>query len=186
MRLHHDEHLKNYVDTLNAALKDYPEFHNRDLTWLANNSGALPDSVRNTVRTRAGAVLNHNQYFSQLKNSDIDAPTGELAEKIEEQFGSLDNFKEEFLKNAEELFGSGWTFLVMDKREESFGELSILNLINQDRPSNNVWETIIALDVWEHSYYLLYQNRRREYLDAWWQVVDWDEISKLYNEKTQM
>ncbi len=186
MHLHHDAHLKNYVDTLNAALKDYPEFHNKSLEWLANNSGALPDSIRNTVRTRAGAVLNHNQYFRLLQKSDNNNPVGEFAEKIKEQFASVDNFKQEFLKNAEELFGSGWTFLVMDKRPESKGELKILNLLNQDRPSNNTWKTLIALDVWEHAYYLLYNNRRKEYLEAWWNVADWEEINKDYNNKTQM
>lgn len=180
MQLHHGAHLKGYVDTLNDALKDYPEYHNWSLERLINNSGALPESIRTTVRTRAGAVLNHNQYFNEMAGTTSENPVGEFQEGLINQFGSIENFKNIFLENAKDLFGSGWTFLAMDIRPESFGRFQILNLLNQDRPSNVNWKVILLTDVWEHAYYLKYNNRRNEYLDEWWKVVDWDKINNNY------
>ena len=181
MHLHHDAHLKDYVDTLNAALKDFPEYHNWSLERLINSSGALPQSIRATVRSRAGAVLNHNQYFEEMSPDSANVPEGDIAEELANQFGSIENFKTVFLENARNLFGSGWTFLVMDIRPESFGKFEILNLLNQDRPSDSNWIVLMLVDVWEHAYYLKYNNRRSEYLNAWWQVINWDKINENYN-----
>jgi len=182
MKLHHDAHLKGYVDTLNAELKKFPEYHNWSLERLVNNSGALPMSIRGIVRTRAGAVLNHNQYFDEMSPDGAQKPVGKLADALTMQFGSIDNFKNIFLENAEELFGSGWTFLVMDIRPESFGELKILNLLNQDRPSDANWKVLLLTDVWEHAYYLKHNNKRADYLKDWWEVVDWDKVNKNYTD----
>lgn len=185
MELHHNAHLKGYIDTLNEALKNYPEYHRWSLERLISNSGALPENIRTTVRTRAGAVLNHNQYFDEMKKDSKEIPDGEFKEELIKQFGSIENFKEIFLDNAKELFGSGWTFLVMDIRPESFGRFQILNLLNQDRPSDANWKVIMLTDVWEHAYYLKYKNRRDEFLNAWWNVINWENISRNYtNEKS--
>lgn len=132
LRLHHSGALKNYVDRLNAALGSYPMYHSWSLDRLISNNGALPGEIRQQVRAYAGGVLNHQNYFLSMSNDKSDVPIGKLAEVIQKQFGSYETFQQVWAENALQVFGSGWTFLVMDLRHESFGSFNILNLINQD------------------------------------------------------
>lgn len=177
MRLHHDKHHQTYCDKFNAALEKYPEYYEKDAESLIVNINNLPEDIRLEVRNHGGGYVNHNFFWKSLSPAaQSGAPEGDLLDAINSTFGNLDNFKSAFKNKALALFGSGWTWLVKDEE----GKLEIVNLPNQDSPLSNNKKPILALDVWEHAYYLKYQNRRAEYVDAWFNLINWSRASELY------
>jgi superoxide dismutase, Fe-Mn family len=177
MEIHHGRHHKTYVDNLNAALEGQSEFENKGLDELLSNLDALPEGIRNAVRNNGGGHANHSLFWELLKPGGANEPSGELAEKINSKFGSLDAFKEEFANAGKTRFGSGWAWLVVNN-----GELEVTSTPNQDTPVMEGKTPILGLDVWEHAYYLKYQNKRPDYISAFWNVVNWDEVEKRYSE----
>jgi len=178
MEIHYTKHHGAYVNNLNAALEKYPYLQGYSVEQLLQNLAALPQDIVDTVRNNGGGHLNHTIWWEILSNEGSRQPVGELSEKIKESFGSFENFKEQFNKAAMSRFGSGWAFLVMDQ----FGKLHIISLPNQDNPIMQNLYPIFGVDVWEHSYYLKYQNRRADYLNAVWSVLNWEAIEKRYQE----
>lgn len=178
MTLHHDKHYNTYVDKLNAAILKHPELCFSSLEDLLANLDSIPTDIAQAVRNNGGGAYNHEFFFS-IMTDNITNPSNELLISIERDFGSYDNFKEAFKKSATEVFGSGWTWLVADNN----GKLSILNTANQDSPITLGLKPIIGIDVWEHAYYLNYQNRRAEYIDNWFNVVNWDKALEKYKNK---
>jgi Fe-Mn family superoxide dismutase len=176
MQLHHDKHHQVYVDNLNNALKDHTEFHNRSLEQILQNISEVPEAVRTAVRNHGGGHHNHSMFWQIMKRNDGAAPTGATLQAIEKSFGSFDDFKTKFNEAGTKLFGSGWVFLVVDN-----GELKIQPMPNQDSPLMNNLQVVMGNDVWEHAYYLKYQNKRADYLKAWWDVVNWEVVGERIN-----
>jgi Fe-Mn family superoxide dismutase len=176
MTIHHSKHHAAYVNNLNAALDKYPEYYAKSLEELLLNLEELPVDIRVAVRNNGGGHLNHSFFWSILSKNFNSKPEGKLHDAIIASFGSLENLKEEFSKTAASRFGSGWAWLVIDKD----GSLKLLSTPNQDNPIVEGYKPILGLDVWEHAYYLKYQNRRPDYINAWWNIVNWDKVSKLY------
>jgi len=174
MRLHHDKHLQTYVNNLNAALKDYPEFHNWSLEQLLYYSDRLPETIRTTVLNNGGGIYNHNFFFAGLAGAtDKEGiqqakPSGVFVQAINAKFGSWESFQQEFKKQALSVFGSGYTWLVSDQN----GNLKILNTKNQDTLLPLNLYPIMSIDVWEHAYYLKHYNVRADYIDDWFKVVN--------------
>lgn len=177
LHFHHDKHLQTYVDNLNKALADYPRFQDRSLSELISHQEQLPDAIRTAVRNNAGGVYNHNMYFKTMAPAGTTKLSGALAEAIDRSFESYDNFIEKLKAAALGQFGSGWAWLATDKG----GNLQIVNTPNQDTPLTMGLCPLLLVDVWEHAYYLKYQNRRPEYFDNWTQVINWDEVAKNYD-----
>jgi Fe-Mn family superoxide dismutase len=176
MQLHHDKHHQTYVDKLNEALKDQTDLHNKTLTELLSDLSSVPDAARTAVRNHGGGHLNHSMFWEILKfGGEDNKPSGALAEAIDRDFGSFDEFKEKFNDAGAKLFGSGWVFVVADG-----GTLKIKPMPNQDNPLLEGQHAVIGNDVWEHAYYVTYRNRRPEYLKAWWKVVNWDKASEIF------
>ncbi len=181
MEIHHDKHHATYVVNLNKALEAEPDLQSRTADDLLLNLGTLPESVRNVVRNNGGGHVNHSMFWKLLTAQSPGAPTGELAEAITSTFGSLEEFKEKFAAAGATRFGSGWAWLVVQN-----GKLVIGSTANQDNPlmgraiAGLDGTPVLGLDVWEHAYYLNYQNRRPDYMKAWWNVVNWDEASSLF------
>jgi superoxide dismutase, Fe-Mn family len=177
MEIHHGKHHAAYVTNLNKALESAPELANLTVEQLlANRLLAVPDTIRTAVRNHGGGHINHNLFWQILGPKGGGQPSGKLAEAIGSTFSSYDNFKEKFSAAAMGRFGSGWAWLVKD----SFGKLDITSTANQDTPWSDGKLPLLTLDVWEHAYYLKYQNRRADYVAAWWNVVNWDEVEKRY------
>ena len=176
MQLHHDRHLKTYVDNLNSALKDYPEYQTWSLEKLIKNANWLPESIRTTVKNNAGGVYNHNLFFANMTNNKDVRLSESLENKINETFGDYDKFKDQFKKEALSVFGSGYAWLVLDKN----GNLKIIKTANQDTPLTLDMCPIMVIDVWEHAYYLKHYNVRADYINDWFNVVDLDKASKNY------
>ena len=176
MQLHHDKHHQVYVDNLNNALKDHPEFHNRSLEQILQNINEVPEAVRTAVRNHGGGHYNHSMFWQIMKRNDGKAPQGAILQAIEKAFGSFDDFRAKFNEAGTKLFGSGWVFLVVEN-----GELKIQPMPNQDSPLMNNLPVVMGNDVWEHAYYLKYQNRRADYLKAWWEVVNWEAVGERIN-----
>ncbi|MDI7742274.1 superoxide dismutase [Lysinibacillus fusiformis] len=174
MEIHHTKHHNTYVTNLNAAVEG-TEFAGKDLLDLISNIDALPADKQTAVRNNGGGHANHTLFWEILAPGGATAPTGELASAIEAKFGSLDSFKEEFAKAATGRFGSGWAWLVVDG-----GEIAITSTPNQDSPVMEGKTPVLGLDVWEHAYYLNYQNRRPDYITAFWNVVNWDVVESKY------
>jgi len=174
MEIHHTKHHNTYVTGLNAAVEG-TEFAGKDLLDLISNIDALPADKQTAVRNHGGGHANHTLFWEILAPGGATAPTGELASAIEAKFGSFDAFKEEFAKAAAGRFGSGWAWLVVDG-----GEIAITSTPNQDSPVMEGKTPILGLDVWEHAYYLNYQNRRPDYITAFWNVVNWDVVESKY------
>ena len=173
MRIHHTKHHQTYIDKLNAAIKDYPELQNDSAEDLVKKLDTLPDDIRTAVRNHGGGHANHSFFFSILKK---EVPfEGEVASSITNKYGSYDAFKNEFSTKAALLFGSGWTWLV-----KVDGKLDIMTTPNQDSPLTMNIKPILGLDVWEHAYYLKYQNRRPEYIDAFFHVINWKKVNEIY------
>src|SRR4028119_179109 len=176
MQLHHDKHHQVYVDNLNNALKDHTEFHNRSLEQILQNINEVPEAVRTAVRNHGGGHHNHSMFWQIMKRNDGAGPQGATLQAIEKSFGSFDDFKTKFNEAGTKLFGSGWVFLVVDN-----GELKIQPMPNQDSPLMNNLQVVMGNDVWEHAYYLKYQNKRADYLKAWWDVVNWEVVGERIN-----
>ncbi|RXI99440.1 superoxide dismutase [Anaerobacillus alkaliphilus] len=176
MKIHHGRHHNTYITNLNNALEGHADLAEKSLEDLLSNLDALPESIRTAVRNNGGGHANHTLFWEILSPNGGGAPTGELADAINSAFGSLDAFKEEFAKAATTRFGSGWAWLVVDN-----GQLTITSTPNQDTPVMEGKTPVLGLDVWEHAYYLNYQNKRPDYISAFWNVVNWDEVSKRYN-----
>ena len=175
MEIHHDKHHAAYVTNLNKALESAPELANKSIEeLLANNLAAVPEAIKTAVRNNGGGHANHSLFWTLLSAKGGGAPTGEIASVITTNFGTFDAFKEKFTAAATGRFGSGWAWLAKD----SAGKFEILSTANQDSPLMDGKKPILGLDVWEHAYYLKYQNRRPEYIGAWWNVVNWDEANK--------
>ncbi|MCF6137926.1 superoxide dismutase [Pseudalkalibacillus berkeleyi] len=177
MKIHHGKHHNAYVTKLNGALEGHADLQDKSIEALVSNLDAVPENIRTAVRNNGGGHANHTLFWQVLSPNGGGAPTGELADKINSKFGSYDQFKEDFAAAAAGRFGSGWAWLVVNN-----GELEITSTPNQDTPLMEGKTPILGLDVWEHAYYLNYQNRRPDYISAFWNVVNWDEVEKRYNE----
>jgi Fe-Mn family superoxide dismutase len=172
MEIHHDKHHGGYVNNLNAALKDYPELHNREIDWILRNINTVPETIRTAVRNHGGGHINHTLFWEILTPKGSKTPSGSLAKMINDTFGSQDAFVEKFSQAATGRFGSGWAWLVVDPQ----GRLQVVSTANQDSPLMDGHTPLLGLDVWEHAYYLTYQNRRGDYIKAWWPLVNWDAV----------
>ncbi len=175
MHLHHDKHHAAYVNNLNAALQGHP-FANLPVEEVVRRLNEVPEQVRTAVRNNGGGHVNHTMFWQIMTPGGSKTPTGELATAINAKFGSLDAFKTAFNDAGVKRFGSGWAWLILNKS----GDLEITSTANQDSPFMDGTFPVLGNDVWEHAYYLKYQNRRPEYLGAWWNVVNWDEVAKRY------
>jgi Fe-Mn family superoxide dismutase len=176
MHLHHDKHHQAYVNNLNAALQGQSQFENMNVDDLLRQINSVPESIRTAVRNNGGGHANHSMYWQIMKPNGGGEPTGDLASAINSAFGSFDQFKAAFNDAGAKRFGSGWAWLVIGPD----GKLAVTSSANQDSPLMEGQYPVMGNDVWEHAYYLKYQNRRPEYLAAWWNVVNWDEIAKRY------
>ena len=174
LEIHHTKHHQTYVDKLNAAVKG-TKYENMDINEILKNLNEVPESIRTAVRNFGGGHANHSLYWEIMDPNGGGEPTGTLSEAIKKTFGSFDKFKEEFANAGLNRFGSGYAWVVMDN-----GKLSIMSTANQDTPLSEGKTPILIVDVWEHSYYLHYQWRRAEYLQHWWDVVNWKEVEKKY------
>jgi Fe-Mn family superoxide dismutase len=176
MEIHHDKHHAAYVNNLNTALEKAPELQNKSLDDLLKNLNAVPEAVRTAVRNNGGGHWNHSMFWQIMSPKGGGKPTGKLADAINAAFGDFEKFKEQFNAAGGARFGSGWAWLINDG-----GKLSILSTPNQDNPiMDGKPAPILGLDVWEHAYYLKYQNRRPDYMKAWWNVVNWTEVAKRF------
>jgi Fe-Mn family superoxide dismutase len=173
MEIHHGKHHNAYVTNLNAALDKHPDLQSKSAEDLLKNINAVPEDIRTAVRNNGGGHANHTMFWQIMGPNAGGAPTGAIADAINSSFGSFDKFKDEFKKAAVGRFGSGWAWVI---RKGS--TLSIESSANQDSPLMEGKAPVFGVDVWEHAYYLKYQNRRPDYLDAWWNVVNWAEINK--------
>jgi len=176
MEIHHDKHHGAYVTNLNKALESAPNLANKTVEeLLANNCAIVPDAIKTAVRNNGGGHINHSMFWTIMSPKGGGQPSGALADAIKSTFGGFDTFKEKFSSAATTRFGSGWAWLVKDG-----SKLDIYSTANQDSPVMEGKFPIMGLDVWEHAYYLRYQNRRPEYITAWWNVVNWAEIEKRF------
>ncbi|GEN84379.1 superoxide dismutase [Mn] [Sporosarcina luteola] len=175
MNIHHTKHHNTYVTNVNNALEGHDDLASKSVEELISNLDAVPENIRTAVRNNGGGHANHTFFWNTLSPNGGGNPTGALAEAIDKKFGSFDAFKEEFAKAAATRFGSGWAWLVSNN-----GELEIMSTPNQDSPLMEGKTPILGLDVWEHAYYLNYQNRRPDYVSAFWNVVNWEEVSKNF------
>jgi superoxide dismutase, Fe-Mn family len=174
MRLHHDKHHQAYVDKVNGALEG-TEHADKPIEEVIRDLGAIPEDKRTAVRNNGGGHLNHTLFWESMSPDGGGEPGGDLADAITAKFGSFDAFKEQFEAAGVNQFGSGWAWLVVDG-----GELAITSTANQDNPVSSGQTPLLGNDVWEHAYYLKYQNRRPEYLKAWWNVVNWSKVGERY------
>jgi len=176
MMIHHDRHHNTYVTNLNAALESAPELQGKSVEDLIADLNSVPESIRTAVRNNGGGHANHSLFWETIGPNAGGAPSGKLAEAIDSELGGLDKFKEDFAKAATTRFGSGWAWLALSKD----GKLKVYSLPNQDSPIMEGDTPLLGLDVWEHAYYLKYQNKRPDYIGAFWNVVNWDAVGKRY------
>ncbi len=175
MHLHHDKHHQTYVNNLNAAIEKHPEFFDKTVEELVAYLDRLPEDIRVAVRNNGGGHLNHTMFWEWLAPNAGGAPTGDIAAAIDEAFGSFDDFKAEFKAAATGRFGSGWAWLVLD-----YGKLKVVSTANQDNPISDGQIPVLGLDVWEHAYYLKYHNVRPDYIEAFFNLINWDKVNELY------
>ncbi len=178
MQLHHDKHHAAYVNNLNAALQSSAQLASLSIEDLMRRINEVPESARTAVRNNGGGHVNHSMFWLIMKPNGGGEPTGELASAIQQAFGSFDAFKTQLNDAGVKRFGSGWAWLVIDQS----GKLAVLSTANQDSPLMDGLYPVMGNDVWEHAYYLKYQNRRPDYLNAWWNVVNWDEVARRYSQ----
>ena len=178
MHLHHDKHHAAYVTNLNNALKDRSDHPDVSAEELVRRLHEVPEDIRTAVRNNGGGHVNHTMFWQIMKPNGGGEPTGALASAIQDAFGSFDAFKAAFNDAGVKRFGSGWAWLVLDRN----GKLSVTSTANQDNPQTDGLHPVMGNDVWEHAYYLKYQNRRPDYLNAWWNVVNWDEVARRYEQ----
>ena len=176
MHIHHDKHHAAYVNNLNAALKDYPDLSAKSPEQLIKDLDSVPEAIRPAVRNNGGGHVNHTFFWEILTPGGATEPSGDLLTAIQVAFGTVDALKEQVNKAGATRFGSGWAWVVSD----GAGALSVVSTPNQDSPLTEGKTPILGVDVWEHAYYLKYQNRRPEYLSAWWNVLNWDKVAENY------
>jgi Fe-Mn family superoxide dismutase len=176
MQIHHDKHHAAYVTNLNGAIEKHPELAGKSLEALLKDLNAVPEDIRTVVRNHGGGNWNHSMFWEIMAPKAGGEPSGALANAIAASFGSFANFKGEFEKSANGRFGSGWAWLV----KKSDGGLSVVSTANQDNPMSDGMTPLMGLDVWEHAYYLKYQNRRAEYVSGWWNVINWPEVERRF------
>lgn len=181
MRFHHDKHHAAYVKNLNAALEKHPQLKSKSAEQLLRDINGVPEDIRTTVRNNGGGHVNHTMFWNIMSPDGGGEPTGAIADAINNSFGSFAAFKQQFNDAGDKRFGSGWAWLVRTPD----GKLQVTSTPNQDSPLMEGNYPIVGNDVWEHAYYLKYQNRRPEYLNAWWNVVNWDEINKRFEQATK-
>ena len=175
MQIHHDKHHATYVTNLNAAVKDYPDLASKDIVEILRNINDVPEAIRTAVRNNGGGHANHTMFW-EIMGANGGSPSGALAKAIDEAFGGLSGLQEKINDAGAKRFGSGWSWLVTD----GSGKLSVLSTANQDSPYMDGQTPILGVDVWEHAYYLKYQNRRPDYLKAWWNVVNWTAVADRF------
>lgn len=176
MEIHYSKHHQAYVNNLNAALEKHAAFQRKEVEDLLSSLSDLPTEIQAAVRNNGGGHLNHSMFWQWLKPGGSKEPSGKLLDDIKATFGSFDTFKEQFAQAATTRFGSGWAWLAVDRA----GKLKIYSTANQDAPVTEGNKPILGLDVWEHAYYLKYQNRRPDYVKAWWNVVNWTTVAQAY------
>jgi len=176
MEIHHQKHHAAYVGKLNAALEGQSDLAGKSIEDILKDLSSVPESIRGAVRNNGGGHFNHTMFWEIMSGNAGGAPSGDLGSAIDNTFGGFDKFKDEFATAAVNRFGSGWAWLVLDG-----SNLKITSTANQDNPVSEGLKPVMGLDVWEHAYYLKYQNRRPEYIENWWNVVNWDEVAKRYN-----
>lgn len=174
MKLHHDKHHQAYVDNLNKAVEKNTDLQSKTLSEILSDLDSVPEDVRSAVRNNGGGHINHSMFWTIMKSGGGE-PSGDLAAAIDSSFGSLDDFKTKFNEAGAKQFGSGWVFVTVNG-----DKLEVQSMPNQDTPFHKGTEPLFGNDVWEHAYYLKYQNKRPDYLKAWWEVADWDEIAERY------
>ena len=177
MKIHHDKHHSAYIKKVNAALEEYPELAKKSIEDLMRDIDEVPEEIRTAVQNNGGGHANHSFFWPILSPDGGGEPKEEMKKAIESKFGSFDSFKEKFAETATGRFGSGWAWLVLNN-----GELELMDTLNQDSPLMEGKTPLLGLDVWEHAYYLTYQNKRPDYVNAFWNVVNWDEVEKKYKE----
>jgi superoxide dismutase, Fe-Mn family len=177
MEIHHGKHHATYVAKLNEAIKGKSDLESRSLVELVRDVNSLPEAVRNAVRNHGGGHLNHSMFWRLMKAGGGGEPKGELGDAIRSTFGSFDEFKKKFGEAAANRFGSGWAWLSVKG-----GKLDLASTANQDNPLMDGAKPVLGLDVWEHAYYLKYQNRRPDYIQAWWNVVNWDQAAENFRQ----
>lgn len=176
MEIHHTKHHQTYIDKLNAALEKHPELQTKTVEELVADLDLVPEDIRTAVRNHGGGHLNHSMFWESL-SANGGEPTGELEKTLTQAFGSIEEFKAKFTEKATLQFGSGWAWLVKDG-----DTLAVVSTPNQDNPVTDGKTPILGLDVWEHAYYLKYQNRRAEFIKAFWNVVNWSEVARRLNQ----
>lgn len=176
MEIHHTKHHAAYITNLNKALEKYPDLANKSVEDLIKDLKGIPEDIRIAIKNNGGGHLNHSMFWEIMSPKGGGNPVGNLAEEIAKTFTNFETFKKEFAKAAMGRFGSGWAWLILDTNKK----LSIVSTANQDNPLTDGNMPIIGLDVWEHAYYLNYQNKRADYVTAWWNVVDWISIENSY------
>ena len=181
MRIHHDKHHAAYVTNLNAALDKHPELQQKSIDDLLKSINSVPEDIRTAVRNNGGGHANHTMFWEIMSQEGGGEPEGELADAISQAFGSIDELKQKVNDAAVNQFGSGWGWVVVDG-----GSLAVTSTPNQDTPVSDGKIPILGIDVWEHAYYLKYQNRRPDYLQAWWNVVNWPEVARRYQEAARL
>ncbi len=177
MEIHHGKHHQGYVDKLNAALEGHDDLMAKSVEDLIADLASVPDDIRGAVQNNGGGHANHSLFWSVMSPDGGGEPSDDLTSAITETFGSFNEFKTEFSAAAATRFGSGWAWLVVNK-----GKLEVMSTANQDSPLSDGKTPILGLDVWEHAYYLNYQNKRPDYIEAWWNVVNWEEVAKRFAE----
>ncbi len=177
MEIHHDKHHQTYVTNLNNAIANYPDLQAKSPIELISDLQSLPEAVQTAVRNNGGGVVNHNMFWEQLKK-DVPLPTGSFADAVKKEFQSFDGLKDQLTKAGLGRFGSGWAWLILD----GGGKLAITSTANQDTPLSVGHIPLLTVDVWEHAYYLKYQNRRADYLGAFWNVVNWNDVVERYEQ----
>ena len=175
MEIHHGKHHNAYVTNLNAAIEKHPELASKSSTELIEKLGSIPEDIRTAVRNNGGGHVNHTMFWNIMAPGKGGAPTGAIAEAITSTFGNFDTLKDQMNKGGATRFGSGWVWLV-----DNGGKLAVESTANQDNPMMEGRKPIFGIDVWEHAYYLKYQNRRPDYLAAWWNVINWDEVNRRF------
>jgi len=175
MHLHHDKHHQTYINNVNKALEAHPELASKSVEELVAQLDSVPEDIRGAVRNNGGGHLNHSMFWEWLAPNAGGTPTGEIATAIGSAFGSFDEFKAQFKTAATTRFGSGWAWLVVDH-----GQLKVVSTANQDNPITDGQAPVLGLDVWEHAYYLKYQNVRPDYIEAFFNLINWDKVNELY------
>ncbi len=176
MEIHHTKHHQGYVNNLNKALENYPELQKKPVLELLELLDTVPEAIRTAVRNHGGGHYNHSLFWQLMKKNGGGQPNGTVGQEINQLFGSFDAFQNQFNTTAKKVFGSGWAWLSVDQN----GKLIISSTPNQDSPLSAGLSPILGLDVWEHAYYLKYQNKRPDYISAWWHVINWEQVEENY------